>query len=147
MEPPVIDPARAADMAERLLDALNEVRSVVSVTPVYEGQFVRIRDLLAVAQTVVDEAVPMPPYRHDGNETSISREGMKLMLDGEIARLADLKIAARLHLTRGDAFTAQPWRVFVSAAVAVRSLLAAPNISPREEVGGDERDPAAAFHG
>ena len=146
MHPPVIEPGRAAELAERLLDTLNEAREVISQPP-YEGQYDRLRELLLSAQAVAGEAVELPPYRSDGKETGISRQGILLTVEGEIPRLANLKIAAKLHLTRGDAFTEQPWRTFVSVAVAVRSLLAAPNVGRREEGGDDERDPAETFLG
>lgn len=147
MHPPVIEPGRAAELAERLLDTLNEARDIISRPP-YEGQYARLRELLLSAQAVAEETVELPPYRSDGKETGISRQGILLAVEGEIPRLANLKIAAKLHLARGDAFTEQPWRTFVSVAVVVRSLLAAPNINPGEEVSGDdERDPAETFLG
>jgi hypothetical protein len=39
------------------------------------------------------EAVTLPPSRGDGKETSISRAGIQLAVEGEIALLARLKVA------------------------------------------------------
>jgi len=137
MEPIVVEPARAAEITERVLEAFHQAREAASQKP-YEGQFETIRGLLEGALAELE----------DGKETSISRQAIVLGLDGEIGRLADLKVGLGLHRTRGDALKVEPFRVFVSAAVVARSILVCPPLAPRKEVrGDDESDPASAFQG
>lgn len=147
MQTAAIGPARAAELADRLLAILLETKEVVSHGP-HAGQFDRIRDLLVAAKTAVDEAVTIPPSRGDGKETSISRQGILVAVEGEIALLARLKVSLGLHLTRGDALSPPdlPRRTFVSVAVVVRSLLATPTLDPRLEVR-DVDDTADPFRG
>jgi len=147
MEPIHIEPARAADVAERVLEAFHQAREAASRPP-FEGQFELIRGLLEGALSELDAVHHIPRYASDGKETSISRQAIILGLDGEIARLADLRVSLGLHRTRGDALTVTPIRVFISAAVVARSMLVCPPLTPRKEVcGDDERDPAETFQG
>ncbi|HTK04484.1 MAG TPA: hypothetical protein VL500_02780 [Candidatus Eisenbacteria bacterium] len=147
MEPIVVEPARAAEITERVLEAFHQAREAASQKP-YEGQFETIRGLLEGALAELETVHRIPAYRSDGKETSISRQAIVLGLDGEIGRLADLKVGLGLHRTRGDALKVEPFRVFVSAAVVARSILVCPPLAPRKEVrGDDESDPASAFQG
>lgn len=144
MQTAALEPVRAAELADRLLALLVETKEVVSHPP-HPGQIDRVRDLLVAARDAVAEAVTLPPSRGDVKETSISRAGIQMAVEGEIALLARLKVALGVHLTRGDALSPPdfPRRTFVSVAVVVRSLLATPTLDPRLEVGGvdDSADP------
>ncbi|HTM68663.1 MAG TPA: hypothetical protein VL426_05165 [Candidatus Binatia bacterium] len=147
MEPIVIEPARASRVAEQVLAAFHEVRELADQKP-HEGQFDRIRGLLQASLAVLEEVRAMSPYRSDGKETSISRAAIVMAMDGEIPRLAELKVALGIQSARGGDLPVEPIRVFVSAAVVARSILVCPPLAPRKEVSGDdESDPAAAFHG
>lgn len=147
METVDIEPARAALITERVLEAFHQAREAASQPP-HEGQFENIRALLESALAELEAVYPIPRYRSDGKETSISRQAIMVGLDGEIDRLADLKVGLGLHRTRGDALTVVPFRVFVSAAVVARSILVCPPLAERKEVrGDDESDPASTFHG
>lgn len=147
MQPIAIEPARASQVAEHVLAAFHEARDLADQKP-HEGQFDRIRELLSSCIEVLSEVHALSPYRSDGKETSISRQAIVMGLDGEIARLADLKVALGLQATRGGELDIDPFRVFVSAAVVARSILVCPPLAPRKEVSGDdESDPAAAFQG
>lgn len=141
-----IEPARASRVVEQVLAAFHEVREIADKGP-HEGQFDRIGGLLRGAIEVLAEVHALSPYRSDGKETSISRQAIILSMDGEIARLAELKVALGIQAARGGELPTDPMRVFVSAAVAARSIVVCPPISPRKEVRDDERDPAPAFQG
>lgn len=147
MHTAAIEPVRAAELADRLLTLLVETKEVVSHPP-HAGQMDRTRDLLVSAREAVEAAVTLPPPRSDGRETSISRQGILIAVEGEIALLARLKVSLGLHLTRGDALSPPdlPRRAFVSVAVVVRSLLATPTLDPRLEVR-DVDDTADPFRG
>ncbi|MEY4745393.1 MAG: hypothetical protein RL272_1338 [Candidatus Parcubacteria bacterium] len=139
-----LDPARSVALADGLLNTLREVKDLVSRPP-YEGQFERIGDLLRAAQAAVDEAVTLPPARQSGRETGISRDGILVAVDCEIALLARLKVGLGMHLAKGEPLAVDPARIFVSASVVIRSLLATPTLNPRLEVGGVEHHAADPF--
>ena len=147
MEPVAIDPAQASRVVEQVLAAFHEVRELADQKP-HEGQFDRIGGLLQASIDALAEVHAMSPYKSDGKETSISRAAIVLAMDGEIGRLAELKVALGVQAMRGGELPLDPFRAFVSAAVVARSIVVCPPIAPRKEVrDDDERDPAAAFPG
>lgn len=140
-----IEPATASRVVEQVLGAFHEVRELADL-PRFGDQLDRVRLLLQSAVDAMAEVHALSPYKPDGKETTCSREWVGMSMGQEIARLAELKVALALKATRGDELDVDPFRVFVAAAVAARSILVCPPFTPRKEVSVDAQgDPAQAF--
>lgn len=135
--------AKAADLAQRLLDGLNEVKK--EVTPPHEaGWLERVERLLAAAKAAIDEVVPYP-YK-SSVDTGFSREWTRMVLDRETDMLADFAIAASLY-AMGQGKTPDIRRAMLLAGITVNDLLCAARLSlehqrPRYVDDDGNADPA-----
>lgn len=141
MQIPQIPADKAIPLAERLLAIFHEVREIAAHPPSDEETAVHglTRAMLASrylveAREAIAGTTEFPRLGGDPRATSISRDSIRMMVEGDIGLLSRYVVAAKLADSRGGALPPDAaGRVILTAALTIASLLATPNLSPEPQ--------------